>query len=136
MVGELDGAISDRAQQLVAALQPIGASRVTDNVRGMIWTKLLVNSTFTLAQAVDSWEVGNEPDSVTFWKPSGTNKTTGLKSYVDNFLIPAAQELKLGAERVISGGVSFSPGDMKTTDVATARTEFCGNVLDRPRRCG
>ena len=40
-------AVTDRARQLAAALQPVGPTRVTDNVRGMIWTKLLVNSTFT-----------------------------------------------------------------------------------------
>ena len=92
---------------------PTSTTQVKAFVRYLMNAPETPGSTFTLAQAIDSWEVGNEPDSVTFWKPSGTNKTTGLKSYVDNFLIPAAQELKAGAERVLSGGVSYSAQDMK-----------------------
>ena len=38
---------SPRARELAAALEPSGRTRVTDNVRGMIWSKLLINSTFT-----------------------------------------------------------------------------------------
>ena len=44
MVGELDGTITERARALARALEPIGRTRVTDNVRGMIWSKLLINS--------------------------------------------------------------------------------------------
>jgi len=58
VVGELDGAITDRAHALVDALQPIGPSRVTDNVRGMIWTKLLINSTFTGLSAITGLRYG------------------------------------------------------------------------------
>ncbi|MDA0182715.1 hypothetical protein OJ997_20555 [Solirubrobacter phytolaccae] len=57
-VGELDGTITDRAQQLAAALEPIGHTRVTDNVRGMIWTKLQVNSTFTGLSAISGLRYG------------------------------------------------------------------------------
>src|SRR3954470_3773138 len=52
VVGELDGSITERAAALVETMQPIGRSRVTDNIRGMIWTKLLINSTFTGLSAV------------------------------------------------------------------------------------
>ncbi len=62
VVGELDGSLSQRAQRLVEALQPIGASRVTDNVRGMIWTKLLVNSTFTGLSAITGLRYGPASD--------------------------------------------------------------------------
>ena len=58
VVGELDGSISERAQALADALQPIGPTRVTDNVRGMIWTKLLINSTFTGLSAVSGLRYG------------------------------------------------------------------------------
>ena len=58
MVGELDGTLSDRARELAAALEPVGRTRVTDNVRGMIWSKLLINSTFTGLSAVSGLRYG------------------------------------------------------------------------------
>ncbi|HEX6023366.1 MAG TPA: ketopantoate reductase C-terminal domain-containing protein [Solirubrobacter sp.] len=58
MVGELDGSISERARSLAACLEPIGPARVTDNVRGMIWSKLLINSTFTGLSAVSGLRYG------------------------------------------------------------------------------
>jgi 2-dehydropantoate 2-reductase len=58
MVGELDGTISERAKALAAALDPVGRTRVTDNVRGMIWSKLLINSTFTGLSAVSGLRYG------------------------------------------------------------------------------
>jgi 2-dehydropantoate 2-reductase len=58
VVGELDGSLTDRARGLAAALEPIGPTRVTDNVRGMIWSKLQVNSTFTGLSAVSGLRYG------------------------------------------------------------------------------
>jgi 2-dehydropantoate 2-reductase len=58
MVGELDGTITERAKTLAAALEPVGRTRVTDNVRGMIWSKLLINSTFTGLSAVSGLRYG------------------------------------------------------------------------------
>ena len=68
VVGELDGTVSDRALELARELEPIGPSRVTGNVRGMIWTKLQVNSTFTGLSAVSGLRYGGVaeqgPDAV------------------------------------------------------------------------
>jgi 2-dehydropantoate 2-reductase len=68
MVGELDGTITERARVLAAALEPVGRTRVTDNVRGMIWSKLLINSTFTGLSAVSGLRYGGVgeqgPDAV------------------------------------------------------------------------
>lgn len=68
VVGELDGTITDRARELAAALEPVGHTRVTGNVRGMIWTKLQVNSTFTGLSAVSGLRYGGVaeqgPDAV------------------------------------------------------------------------
>ncbi len=68
MVGELDGTISERAKTLAAALEPVGRTRVTDNVRGMVWSKLLINSTFTGLSAVSGLRYGGVgeqgPDAV------------------------------------------------------------------------
>ena len=58
MLGELDGSQRARARELAAALEPIGPVRVTDNVRGMIWSKLLINSTFTGLSAVSGLRYG------------------------------------------------------------------------------
>jgi 2-dehydropantoate 2-reductase len=54
VIGELDRPASDRARALAQALD----ARVTDNVRGMIWTKLLVNSTFTGLSAISGLRYG------------------------------------------------------------------------------
>ena len=68
MVGELDGTISERVKTLAAALEPVGRTRVTDNVRGMIWSKLLINTTFTGLQRVSGLRYGGVgeqgPDAV------------------------------------------------------------------------
>jgi 2-dehydropantoate 2-reductase len=58
MVGELDGSLSERARVLATCLEPVGPVRVTDNVRGMIWSKLLINSTFTGLSAVSGLRYG------------------------------------------------------------------------------
>ncbi|HEY0007525.1 MAG TPA: SdrD B-like domain-containing protein, partial [Tepidisphaeraceae bacterium] len=72
------------------------------------------SSTATLADAVDYWEIGNEPDLGEYWKESATDKVTGLRSYVDKLLIPAAEALRSGPspEQVVTGGVSWKPEDM------------------------
>ncbi len=53
-----DGTVSVAARELAAALEPVGRTRVTDNVRGMIWSKLLINSTFTGLSAVSGPRYG------------------------------------------------------------------------------
>ena len=58
MVGELDGSLGSRARALASCLEPIGEARVTGNVRGMIWSKLLINSTFTGLSAVSGLRYG------------------------------------------------------------------------------
>ena len=58
MLGELDGVSRSRAGELAAALEPVGPVRITDNVRGMIWSKLLINSTFTGLSAVSGLRYG------------------------------------------------------------------------------
>jgi 2-dehydropantoate 2-reductase len=58
VLGELDGAVLERTHVLAGVLEPIGGARVTDNVRGMIWSKLLINSTFTGLSAVSGLRYG------------------------------------------------------------------------------
>jgi len=68
MLGELDGADRERAHVLARCLEPIGPVRVTGNVRGMIWSKLLINTTFTGLSAVSGLRYGGVaeqgPDAV------------------------------------------------------------------------
>lgn len=44
VIGELDGSIRERTRALARALEPVEDVRVTDNIRGQLWSKLLVNS--------------------------------------------------------------------------------------------
>jgi 2-dehydropantoate 2-reductase len=58
MIGELDGSDSERSRALARCLEPVGHVRITPNVRGMIWSKLLINSTFTGLSAVSGLRYG------------------------------------------------------------------------------
>ena len=44
VIGELDGSIRDRTRALARVLGPVEEVRITDNIRGQLWSKLLVNS--------------------------------------------------------------------------------------------
>jgi 2-dehydropantoate 2-reductase len=86
VLGELDHAVTDRARQLAAALQPIGPARVTGNVRGMIWTKLLVNSTFTGLSAISGLRYGGVAEQ---------GKEAVFALWNEGLQLADAQELKL-----------------------------------------
>jgi 2-dehydropantoate 2-reductase len=58
VVGELDGSERDRTRLLARCLEPVGEVRVTRNLRGQIWSKLLVNSAFTGLSAVSGLRYG------------------------------------------------------------------------------
>ena len=58
VVGELDGEERERTRLLARCLKPVGEVRVTRNLRGQIWSKLLVNSTFTGLSAVSGLRYG------------------------------------------------------------------------------
>jgi 2-dehydropantoate 2-reductase len=47
LIGELDGSVRDRTRLLASILKTVAEVRVTDNIRGQVWSKLLVNSTFS-----------------------------------------------------------------------------------------
>jgi 2-dehydropantoate 2-reductase len=68
VVGELDGEVRSRTRELARCLEPVGPVRITANVRGIIWSKLLVNSTFTGLSAVSGLRYGGVaeqgPDAV------------------------------------------------------------------------
>ncbi|MHB1568529.1 MAG: ketopantoate reductase family protein [Solirubrobacteraceae bacterium] len=47
VIGELDGPPRTRTRALASALAPVAEVRVTDNIQGQLWSKLLVNSTLS-----------------------------------------------------------------------------------------
>ena len=47
IIGEVDGSVRKRTRLLVNVLETVVEVRVTDNIRGQVWSKLLVNSTFS-----------------------------------------------------------------------------------------
>jgi 2-dehydropantoate 2-reductase len=57
-VGELDGSERDRTRLLARCLESGFEVRLTRNLRGQIWSKLLVNSTFTGLSAVSGLRYG------------------------------------------------------------------------------
>ncbi|HEX8322826.1 MAG TPA: hypothetical protein VF595_02830 [Tepidisphaeraceae bacterium] len=60
-----------------------------------------------MVDSVDRWELGNEPDHERYW--NGT-----LTDFVSDYIAPAASVLHAKGEKVISGGVSWNPEDVRT----------------------
>jgi 2-dehydropantoate 2-reductase len=58
VVGELDGSERERTRRLARCLQAVAEVRVTRNLRGQIWSKLLVNSALTGLSAVSGLRYG------------------------------------------------------------------------------
>src|SRR5215217_7728605 len=52
IIGEPDGEIRNRTRLLADALGTVDEARVTENIRGQVWSKLLVNSAFSGLGAV------------------------------------------------------------------------------------
>jgi 2-dehydropantoate 2-reductase len=65
VIGESDGSVRDRTRLLADALGTVDEVRVTENIRGQVWSKLLVNSTFSGLGAVSGLlyrEVVDDPE--------------------------------------------------------------------------
>ena len=60
----------------------------------------------SLKNAVDRWEIGNEPDQSEYWKGS-------LGQYVNTLLKPAYEVLHGHGEEVVSAGPSWDTGDVQ-----------------------
>ena len=58
VVGELDGEERERTRLLARCLEAVGDVRLTRNMRGQIWSKLLVNSSCTGLSAVSGLRYG------------------------------------------------------------------------------
>jgi 2-dehydropantoate 2-reductase len=65
VVGEPDGSVRERTRLLAGALGAVDEVRVTENIRGQSWSKLLVNSAFSGLGAVSGLlyrDVVDDPD--------------------------------------------------------------------------
>jgi 2-dehydropantoate 2-reductase len=92
VVGELDGSERERTRLLARCLEPVGEVRVTRNLRGQIWSKLLVNTALTGLSAVSGLRYGGVAAH-----PDG--RTAVYEIWAEGFAVGWAEELIL--ERVL-----------------------------------
>jgi 2-dehydropantoate 2-reductase len=117
IIGEPDGSVRDRTRLLADALETVDEARVTENIRGQVWSKLLVNSAFSGLGAVSGLlyrEVVADPDG----------KEVALALWREGYDVGMAQNLELEdvlgvpAEALVVRG----PGDREraeeTLDIA------------------
>jgi 2-dehydropantoate 2-reductase len=90
VVGELDGSERERTRLLARCLEPVGEVRVTRNLRGQIWSKLLVNSTFTGLSAVSGLRYGGVAEH-----PDG--RTAAYAVWAEGVAVAEAEGLALEA---------------------------------------
>jgi 2-dehydropantoate 2-reductase len=67
VIGEPDGSVRERTRLLAGALGTVDEARVTENIRGQVWSKLLVNSAFSGLGAVSGLlyrEVVADPEGI------------------------------------------------------------------------
>jgi 2-dehydropantoate 2-reductase len=109
VVGELDGSESERVRRLTEVLGTVEDARVTRNIRGMVWSKLLVNSTWSGLGVV----------SGTLYRdiaahPSGRRVAVGL--WREGLAVGRAQDLAL--EETLGAEPQALEGDGEQVDRA------------------
>jgi 2-dehydropantoate 2-reductase len=88
VIGEPDGSVGERTRLLAEALGTVDGARVTENIRGQVWSKLLVNSAFSGLGAVAGLlyrEVVADPDG----------KEVALALWREGYDVGMAQNLEL-----------------------------------------
>jgi 2-dehydropantoate 2-reductase len=88
IIGEPDGSVRERTRLLADALGTVDEARVTENIRGQVWSKLLVNSAFSGLGAVSGLlyrEVVADPDG----------KEAALVLWCEGYDVGMAQNLEL-----------------------------------------
>jgi 2-dehydropantoate 2-reductase len=88
IIGEPDGSVRERTRLLAEALGAVDEARVTENIRGQVWSKLLVNSAFSGLGAVSGLlyrEVVADPDG----------KEAALALWREGYDVGMAQNLEL-----------------------------------------
>jgi 2-dehydropantoate 2-reductase len=112
VVGELDGEESERLGLLARCLEAVGDVRVSRNIRGMVWSKLLVNSTFTGLSAVSGLRYGAVAEH-----PEGRRAALGI--WTEGVAVGEAEGLRL--ERVLEVEPNELLEDSPTADDALGR---------------
>jgi hypothetical protein len=108
---------------------PESAQAVRGFIQHLMNAPEFVGGTRTLKDVVDYWQIGNEVDASLYWKPSAAGKTEGIRRYVNELLVPAAEALKTNAnETVVSSSVSWNPTDLKTMLEAVAAAGKLGLI--------
>jgi 2-dehydropantoate 2-reductase len=88
IIGEPDGGVRGRTRLLADALGTVDEARVTENIRGQVWSKLLVNSAFSGLGAASGLlyrEVVTDPDG----------KEVALALWREGYDVGMAQNLEL-----------------------------------------
>jgi 2-dehydropantoate 2-reductase len=142
VLGELDHTRTERAERLAEALQPIGRARVTDNVRGMIWTKLLVNSTFTGLSAISGLRYGpaseHHPATFALWNEGlAVADAQGLQLDTIHDLDPRAFDEQALAD-YMAHSANVKPSMLQDLEAGrlTEVDVVCGGVAARGREYG
>jgi 2-dehydropantoate 2-reductase len=113
IIGEPDGSVRERTRQLAGALGTVDEARLTKNIRGQVWSKLLVNSAFSGLGAISGFlyrDVLGDPDG----------REAALAVWREGYDVGMAQNLEL--EDVLGvpaeSLVVRSPADRKRADEA------------------
>ena len=113
VIGEPDGSVRDRTRLLADALATVDGARVTRNIRGQVWSKLLVNSSFSGLGAVSGMlyrEVVADPEG----------REVALALWREGYDVGLAQDIELdevlgvAAESLVVRG----PEDRERADAA------------------
>ena len=88
VIGEPDGETRERTRRLADVLGAVESVRVTENIRGQVWSKLLVNSSFSGLGAVSGLLYGEVMDD-----PEG--REAALALWREGYEVGMAQELEL-----------------------------------------
>jgi 2-dehydropantoate 2-reductase len=88
VVGELDGAVRERTRLAARCVEAVGEASITDNVRGMIWSKLLLNTAFTGLSAVSGLRYGGVAE-----RPAGRAAAVGI--WAEGLRVAAAEGVAL-----------------------------------------
>jgi 2-dehydropantoate 2-reductase len=147
VVGELDGAVRERTRLVARCLEAVGESRVTDNVRGMIWSKLLLNTAFTGLSAVSGLRYGGVAEH-----PAGRTAAVGI--WAEGLRVGDAEGLMLepglgvdpravteegdGVERLMALSANSKPSMLQDLEAgrATEVDVVNGGVAQRGRAHG
>jgi 2-dehydropantoate 2-reductase len=88
VIGELDGPVRARTRRLATVLEPVADVRLTENIAGQLWSKLLVNSSLSGLGVVGGCLYGNVAEH-----PVGRDALIGVWS--EGVAIGLAQDLQL-----------------------------------------